>query len=942
MSVLAKQDGLVHTSDWAFKRLFELESRLRSPTPSLQVEAIGGFPKLLDQFPFPTLVSSAFLKLGDLFRSSTNPLRYHIAQVFEASRHHLAQITQTEELLKRILTVLYSNDPIARVLALRLVGNASVVFAGFPEAQHGVLLRYQSSHPLEVAAVVQTTESMLKYSPEFLHVVWETILNKADDAHAPDSVRERLIRSLHHARANLQLSMLLYQRCRDWVKHPDTTAVVRCAAMETWRLVLQPHNELVLDDADLVSRFVSHGLSSIRRAALALLGKWQPSREALGDNAELFEIIRGRLAAHLELLLRSDTAGLDLGEFRQGAIALARVEVAYGSGGGLQSWKLASDLFAWALRFFKGSLPERLLHDDDNYPPALNTSRDNPPYRVLAASTMVAVNIATIVSNGETNTATASFVRDAWEVISHSREAAAQAQYIKQFLRITWAWCKSRATESVITASVKDMMGSCNQQVARMVVAIASSRRYYSIFSECCIKNVKDFTDIIGSTHRNEHASRTAWHSMLAVLAHCRRSPDLAVLDLATSVICKWSTHVCKDADQPELHRMVYAHTGPPAWLFLSIIEQLAASGRWGAVDQLCCALPLDVFSVELRNQVYAISTLAKAEQSIKDTAVFTQLIGASLSTLRTLDSQGARCTYRLFLIQLRDEIVYIHSEWDLLQKCSTDHPAITFRAKSLLARMRDLMFQTDLVCCAFPSTDVVTREWLIQIRRSLQSVMYLCEPGELDVRNACAAALSAVAKLSASFMPGPSFFVEPSNPKICVETRPELEEGNSVLAVFSSSQFHFSAEGFVQLPRRPLPMCFQHVRIAVWLSRQPLGDTGQDLSECSKHYVTAQSAKHFSINDTLSETASDSGADDSLDIQWDRPTLFEAPIESTYFSCPCTVSTPSLRTAFGHADANILAHIHIFCALVDKSGHVWWTGPHVSHPLLISTTAKS
>ncbi|KAJ1856600.1 Long-chain base-1-phosphate phosphatase [Coemansia sp. RSA 638] len=208
MSTVAPNSDSARSSDWAFKQLFKLESKCRSPTPALQVEAIGEFPKLLDQFPFPTLVSSAFLKLGDLFRSSPNSLRYHIAQVFGASQQHLAQITQTEELLKRILVVLYSNDPIARVLALRLIGNASLIFAKFPEAQHSILLRYQSSHPLEIVAAVQTTESMLSYSPEFLEVVWETVLSKADDPNVLDSVRVQLIRSLQHAAPNLMLTCL--------------------------------------------------------------------------------------------------------------------------------------------------------------------------------------------------------------------------------------------------------------------------------------------------------------------------------------------------------------------------------------------------------------------------------------------------------------------------------------------------------------------------------------------------------------------------------------------------------------------------------------------------------------------------------------------------------------------------------------------------------------
>ncbi|ORX72807.1 hypothetical protein DL89DRAFT_320570, partial [Linderina pennispora] len=99
------------SSDWAFKQLFSLESECRSSQTGQQVRALGQFPKLLDTFPFPTLVTSAFLKLGDLFRGGTNALRYHIVQVFERAHHHLPRVTHTDELLKRILTVLYSNDP---------------------------------------------------------------------------------------------------------------------------------------------------------------------------------------------------------------------------------------------------------------------------------------------------------------------------------------------------------------------------------------------------------------------------------------------------------------------------------------------------------------------------------------------------------------------------------------------------------------------------------------------------------------------------------------------------------------------------------------------------------------------------------------------------------------------------------------------------------------
>ncbi|KAJ2806333.1 hypothetical protein H4R21_000915, partial [Coemansia helicoidea] len=307
--------GGERTSDWAFRRLFELESECRSAAPAVQVEAIGEFPKLLDQFPFPMLVSSAFLKLGDLFRGSANSLRHHIAQVFETSQHHLAQIAHTEELLKRVLVVLYSNDPIARVLALRLIGNASSVFARFPEAQHGTLLQYQSTHPLEIAAAVQTTERMLEFSPGFLDVVWETAWSKADRSQVPDPVRAQLIRSLRHAAPRLQLSVQLYPRCRSWVGRSDSTAVVQCAALDTWRSIIQPHNELAATDAEFVSHLITHSLASVRRSVLALLSRWRPTRPTNDDGAARLAGISGLLCSHLAAQLGGNDAD-DLGEIR--------------------------------------------------------------------------------------------------------------------------------------------------------------------------------------------------------------------------------------------------------------------------------------------------------------------------------------------------------------------------------------------------------------------------------------------------------------------------------------------------------------------------------------------------------------------------------------------------------------------------------------------------
>ncbi|KAJ2150489.1 hypothetical protein J3F82_003947 [Coemansia sp. RSA 637] len=429
MSTVAPNSDTARSSDWAFKQLFKLESKCRSPTPALQVEAIGEFPKLLDQFPFPTLVSSAFLKLGDLFRSSPNSLRYHIAQVFGASQQHLAQITQTEELLKRILVVLYSNDPIARVLALRLIGNASLIFAKFPEAQHSILLRYQSSHPLEIVAAVQTTESMLSYSPEFLEVVWETVLSKADDPDVPDSVRVQLIRSLQHAAPNLMLSTLLYSHCQHWACDTDSTNIIRCAAMDTWKAIIQRHNELQSVDAKHISGYVLHDLASLRRSALALLGKWKPKGQTV--DASCLNEIQQRLTDCLHLPADSNMTIVGFGELRLAATVLARIEVACGNVNASQSWLAAYKYAARALEVFSDTTfatSSALSLNMSGQSSANDRPGIDPVYRLLISSVMLVINISTILDSSEYRSVTATIVRDSWLAITKRGESATALQ----------------------------------------------------------------------------------------------------------------------------------------------------------------------------------------------------------------------------------------------------------------------------------------------------------------------------------------------------------------------------------------------------------------------------------------------------------------------------------------------------------------------------------
>ncbi|KAJ2390333.1 hypothetical protein GGI05_003246, partial [Coemansia sp. RSA 2603] len=535
MSSLHSNSATVASADWAFKQMFKLEADCRSPVPATQVQAVGQFPKLFDQFPFPTLVGSAFLKLGDLFRSSSNSLRFHIAQVFGASSKHLPQITHTEELLKRVLAVLYSNDPIARVLALRLIGNGSIVFAKYPETQHGVLLRFQSTHPLEIAAAVQTTQSMLKYSPEFLAVVWKTVIAKACDTQMLDSARTQLIRSLEHAAPNLQLSVVLYDYCRTWISHPESSIVVQNATMETWKAIIQPHNRLRLEDAEFVSCYIQRELASTRRAALALLYKWDPSDQSSDITVEdKVDAIRSRLVSFVKQEYEKRSASMDIYCIRLALAVLARIEAQSLYPGTSECWELVEAYNCWALKVYCGLVSEQAsllvfmqtelsnsaMDSDQSINMSTNgkirddvgtLSYSEATYRQLISGTLLATSIAKVLDQKEYIKAASDIVARTWRIISDVHVGIDDSRYTKRFLQTSWRWCKQMGSAQTITKELENILGCPNECIQRAIISISSSGEADNQLLLSCQQHIAKLDDF---SSLSDNEQRKLWVSM--------------------------------------------------------------------------------------------------------------------------------------------------------------------------------------------------------------------------------------------------------------------------------------------------------------------------------------------------------------------------------------------------------------------------------------------
>ena len=137
---------------------------LRSGKVGEQCEAIVRFPRLFEKYPFPILINSSFLKLADVFRMGNNFLRLWVLRVCQQSEKHLDKILNVDEFLRRVFSVLHSNDPVARALALRTLGAVAGIIPERQNVHHAIRRGLDSHDNVEVDAAIYATTRFAEHS----------------------------------------------------------------------------------------------------------------------------------------------------------------------------------------------------------------------------------------------------------------------------------------------------------------------------------------------------------------------------------------------------------------------------------------------------------------------------------------------------------------------------------------------------------------------------------------------------------------------------------------------------------------------------------------------------------------------------------------------------------------------------------------------------------
>ncbi|XP_063079840.1 integrator complex subunit 7 [Engraulis encrasicolus] len=178
--------------------LMELDKGLRSGKLGEQCEAVVLFPKLFQKYPFPILINSAFLKLADIFRLGNNFLRLCVLKVTQQSEKHLEKILNVDEFVKRVFSVIHSNDPVARAITLRMLGSLASIIPERKNAHHSVRQSLDSHDNVEVEAAIFAAASFAAQSKDFAVGICNKLREMIQGLDTPVEMKLKLIPVLQH------------------------------------------------------------------------------------------------------------------------------------------------------------------------------------------------------------------------------------------------------------------------------------------------------------------------------------------------------------------------------------------------------------------------------------------------------------------------------------------------------------------------------------------------------------------------------------------------------------------------------------------------------------------------------------------------------------------------------------------------------------------------
>lgn len=201
--------------------LIELDKGLRSSRVGEQCEAIVRFPRLIEKYPFPILINSSFLKLADVFRLGNNFLRLWVLRVCQQTEKHIDKILNIDEFVRRIYSVIHSNDPVARGLTLRTLGSVARIIPERGQVHHSIRTSLDSHNAVEIESAIYAAGQFAAQSKSFAVSMCSKISNMIRGISTDVVMKLELIPILKHMHHDTTTATMVRTLCTDLLeKYP--------------------------------------------------------------------------------------------------------------------------------------------------------------------------------------------------------------------------------------------------------------------------------------------------------------------------------------------------------------------------------------------------------------------------------------------------------------------------------------------------------------------------------------------------------------------------------------------------------------------------------------------------------------------------------------------------------------------------------------------------
>ncbi|XP_014471531.1 PREDICTED: integrator complex subunit 7 [Dinoponera quadriceps] len=207
--------GLGEPEQDANTALIELDKGLRSAKTGEQCEAIVRFPRLFEKYPFPILINSSLLKLAEVFRTGSNFLRVWVLRVCQQSEKHLDKILNVDEFVRRIYSVIHSNDPVARALTLRTLGSVAGIIPERQQVHHSIRRSLDSHDSVEVEAAIYAAQMFAAQSKLFAVSMCSKISDMIRGQVTPASMKLQLIPILQYMHHDTFTASMVNELCME-------------------------------------------------------------------------------------------------------------------------------------------------------------------------------------------------------------------------------------------------------------------------------------------------------------------------------------------------------------------------------------------------------------------------------------------------------------------------------------------------------------------------------------------------------------------------------------------------------------------------------------------------------------------------------------------------------------------------------------------------------